>query len=376
MAVLWKLEPATAAKHRLYKRYLDAWWPIMLQPSARSGYERPRVTYVDAFAGPGCYEDGQEGSPIFAVDRLLIHVARERMNLRRDRVTMLFIEYDLARYQHLRELMVSRFGPLDRLPVRVEIEHGDAAVDTERLLTELGAWSAPMLAVFDSWGNVNVPFDLVRRIAAVRSSEVITTFGPNWFSRRQDINTDQLDTVFGGHGHWRPADREQRPDERWRAWLGTYRQALARAGFGYQLQFEVVPRTGQPLNLVYGTGSDKGVEIMKDAMWNVDGQEGMSFRDPRTRGAIPPGQLDLLQETQHADELTELLTQRLHVGQASVQDLGDWLLRETARWRRKDARGAVIIMRDTGQVTTTPPGRITKDTVVELVQPANRAATG
>lgn len=88
MALLWKLEPATAAKHRLYKRYLDAWWPIMLQPIRPSGYTRPRVTYVDAFAGPGCYEGGEDGSPIFAIDRLLNHAARDRMHLARDRVTM------------------------------------------------------------------------------------------------------------------------------------------------------------------------------------------------------------------------------------------------------------------------------------------------
>jgi hypothetical protein len=45
---LWKLEPATAAKHRLYKKYLDAWWPILLQPSASTGRSWPHVTYVDA----------------------------------------------------------------------------------------------------------------------------------------------------------------------------------------------------------------------------------------------------------------------------------------------------------------------------------------
>jgi hypothetical protein len=29
-----------------------------------------RVTYVDAGAGPGRYETGEEGSPVFALDRL------------------------------------------------------------------------------------------------------------------------------------------------------------------------------------------------------------------------------------------------------------------------------------------------------------------
>ena len=51
MAVTRPLEPATEAKHRLYKRYLDAWFPIFLQQAWVE-----RVTYVDAFAGPGEYE--------------------------------------------------------------------------------------------------------------------------------------------------------------------------------------------------------------------------------------------------------------------------------------------------------------------------------
>lgn len=366
MALLWKLEPATAAKHRLYRRYLDAWWPIMLQPIPPSGYRRPRITYVDAFAGPGEYEDGEDGSPIFAIDRLLNHAAIARMSLTPDRVTMLFIERDRERYHHLRDLVISRFGAIDQLPVRVCIRQGDAGTDTERLLTELNAWSAPILAIFDSWGNVNVPFSTVRRIANVKSSEVVTTFGPNWFSRRESLNSDELDQVFGGNEYWQPAEKEVRPDERWRSWLGTYRRALERAGFAFQLQFEVVPKTGLPLYLVYGTGSDKGVEVMKDAMWKVDGSEGMSFRDPRTRGAVPPGQQDLFQEVRQVDELTELLVQRLGKGRATVADLSSWLLRETSRWRRPHARDAVSKMRESGIVVITPDGRITGKSVVEL----------
>ena len=78
MDVLWKLEPATATKHRLYQRYLDAWWPILLQTSQRMGFARPRVTLLDAFAGR--YEDGEPGSPVFILDRLLHHGAVARMN--------------------------------------------------------------------------------------------------------------------------------------------------------------------------------------------------------------------------------------------------------------------------------------------------------
>ena len=68
----------------------------MLQPSPHDGRLRPRVTYLDAFAGPGRYDGGEEGSPVFALDRLLTHDAAERMHLSRDRVRLLFMEKDRA----------------------------------------------------------------------------------------------------------------------------------------------------------------------------------------------------------------------------------------------------------------------------------------
>jgi three-Cys-motif partner protein len=361
MSLLWKLKPATAAKHRLYRRYLDAWWPILLQPS-RTGYVQPRVTYIDAFAGPGRYEGGEEGSPVFTLRRLLEHTFVERMSLRRERVCLVFIEKDRPRYEHLCRELVERFGPLEELPVWVEVRHGEAR-EASAVLDEVKAWGFPVLAIFDSWGNVNVPLEVVSRIAQNRSSEVITTFGPNWFSRREQVDAEAFDEVFGGREYWEAADRESRTDERWRAWLSTYRDALARAGFRYRLQFQVVPRTGLPLYLVYGTGHEKGVQVMKDAMWDVDGNDGMSFRDPRTRGAPLPGQLDLWADGVQP-ELLELVDQRLRSGPAPLEELGRWLLLETARCRKPDARKAVQeLMRD-GLATIEPAGRLTAASVV------------
>jgi three-Cys-motif partner protein len=360
---LWKQEPATAAKHELYKRYLDAWWPILLQPTRGRSWER--VTYLDAFAGPGRYEGGEPGSPVFAIRRLLRHSATGRMNLRRERVRLLFLEKRSDRFSFLESELERQFGPLGDLPVWPQARQGEAGKDAERLLTDSGAWGSPVLAVFDSWGNVNVPLSLMKRIAANPASEVIVTFGPNWFSRQERRQPEHLDLVFGGRGYWESADAESRPDERWRKWLATYKDALRRAGFRYQLQFQIVLGTGQPLYLVYGTRHPKGVEVMKDAMWDVDGTDGMKFADPRTRNATPPGQLALWSGPEHA-ELEELVRQCLADGPVSLDKVRNWLLTETARWRARDAIPVIKELWDTGQVTVSPAGRLTGKSVITL----------
>ena len=337
----------------------------MLQPSSRDGRLWPRVTYLDAFAGPGRYLGGEEGSPVFALRRLLCHDAAERMHLSRDRVRMLFMENRHDRYQYLQSELGRCFGALDELPVWPEAFHAEAGVAAEGLLEQTGAWGNPVLAVFDSWGNVNVPLRFIRRLARNPASEVIVTFGPNWFSRREKLEPDRLDIVFGGRQYWEPADREQRTDERWRVWLATYRDALRRAGFRFQLHFRIVPRTGQPLYLVYGTGHQKGVEVMKDAMWDVDGNDGMGFADPRTRGAPPPGQLMFFAGTGNP-ELLELVRQRLEAGPVTLADLGQWLLVETARWRAKDARPAARDLQDAGEVSVSPSGRLAAASTIRL----------
>jgi three-Cys-motif partner protein len=362
---LWKLEPHTAAKHELYRRYVDAWWAIMLQ-AAPAGRPWDQITYIDAFAGPGEYLGGDPGSPVIALESLLMHRFLKQMNPTPRRVHLLLTENRSDRAGHLRAVLTHRFGPLDLLPVTITIRQAEAGAGTLELLNETGGRGYPVLAVFDSWGNVNVPHAVICQLARNPASEIIVTFGPNWFSRREELEPDKLDLVFGGRRYWEPANRESGTDERWRAWLGTYREALGRAGFRYRLQFEIVPRTGQPLYLVHGTKHAKGVEVMKKAMWDVDGNDGMGFRDPRTRGAPLPGQLTIWSASDFPqDELLDLAVQKLEAGAVSLGELGEWLLTETSRWRRPDAAKAVRQLVRDGRATV-PPGRLTSKSIVRL----------
>ncbi|MFJ9478852.1 hypothetical protein ACIRRI_28170 [Streptomyces mirabilis] len=102
-------------------------------------------------------------------------------------------------------------------------------------------------------------------------------------------------------------------------------------------------------------------------MWKVDDRDGESFRDLRTRGAEPEGQLDLFQAAGLADsELLELVTQRLTIGAASVETVGEWLLTESARWLPKHAMQAARQMRQDGLIVVQSPGKLTTKSRVTL----------
>lgn len=66
---LWDPEPHSRGKHHILRRYAQAWLPIMTRYN-------PRVVVVDAFAGPGRYVGGEEGSPIILLKAYLEHEFR------------------------------------------------------------------------------------------------------------------------------------------------------------------------------------------------------------------------------------------------------------------------------------------------------------
>ena len=135
-----------------------------------------------------------------------------------------------------------------------------------------------MLVVLDTFGGA-VRLDLVRRIADNPSSEVIITFEPHHFSRVATSDREtHADTVFGDPDWRRVADE---PPERKAKWLvAKYRRVLVDSGFAFVLTFELVNTRGHSLFLIFGTTHVRGLQKMKEAMWEVDPISGVQYRDP------------------------------------------------------------------------------------------------
>lgn len=339
--VPWDKTPHTAAKHRIYRAYLDKWFPILLSDN---GY--PSVTYAEGFAGPGVYKDGSEGSPIIAIQALLS--TPELRNTQKS-TRFVFVDDDPRCVKllgdELRRHFPDRPRPEGLMPVSV-IE-GTCSQSFEPALEAVGAWHQPILAVFDSWGNAPVPYKLMRRLAQNPSSEVVVTFMPQHFIRFVGQLRDDVDGVFGHDPSWRAVSEIADGSKKKGYLLGLYRSMLSEAGFQFLLDFELVTKNGESLYLIFGTNHRRGLEKMKQSVWEVDQMQGMGFRDPKDE--FEETLFDLTDP--QLGPLERMLIARLTGGERiRVESLREWALFSTV-YREQHVIPTLIRLREKGRVT-------------------------
>ena len=128
----------------------------------QSGFSE--VVYIDGFAGPGRYSEGEDGSPIIALNEAL-----QQSSLIRPEMTFLFVESRRDRAEMLRTILNDMNIPF-KFSVTVE---GDQApkLGFEIVVTGFiddrtrsGRVFPPTFAFIDPFGWGGVPFQLVRRI--------------------------------------------------------------------------------------------------------------------------------------------------------------------------------------------------------------------
>jgi len=188
----------------------------------------------------------------------------------------------------------------------------------------------------------------MRRLAQNPSSEVIVTFMPKHFMRFVSQMDDNVDAVFGHSGRWRDFTSCGTGSEKQMFLLARYRDMLKQAGFQYLLDFELVTRKGESLYIVFGTNHRRGLEKMKESVWEVDKLQGVGYRDPN----------DLRQETLFdldAPALRPLegllLSQLSTAGKTRVEDLRNFALFNTV-YREQHVIPALTALRDKLVITT------------------------
>ncbi|WP_089153915.1 hypothetical protein [Micromonospora sp. NBS 11-29] len=140
------------------------------------------------------------------------------------------------------------------------------------------------------------------------------------------------------------------------------RPALTAAGFPLVAEVELVPGGDAPARLLgYATGSDRGLEAMKEALWALDGDAGVRYRDP----ADPTGRVLDVGPDPELDPLgRELLAELGRVGPRTVTELRRFAATATI-YRAADANRALAPLLAAGAVIRDPEhGRLGGDVVI------------
>ena len=313
---VWPLEPHTRAKHEILRRYLQAWTPILTQ----GGF--PEIMYVDGFAGPGRYSEGEDGSPVIALQVALEQRAQIKATLR-----FVFVEKDDERAGVLREIVDDLETP-DNFQIEV---NGGETFETAfgRVLDSYqGRQLPPTFAFIDPFGWSGVPFSMIREILSYRSCEVLVNFMYEEINRflghpDQERNFDR----FFGTDEWREGIQLVEPRRRNRFLHDLYvRQLRDAAGVSYVRSFEMRnERDVVDYYLFHATNNILGLKRMKEAMWRVDESGEFTFSD-----ATDPNQAVLFGNEPRFDLLRRQMLAHFGGRDVSVEEIEHFVLTETA----------------------------------------------
>ena len=340
---IWPIEPHTAAKHELLRHYLGAWFPIMASKESR-------VIFLDGFAGPGIYSDGQPGSPIIALKALLDRKDLDRYA--RCQFIFHFIEKDPARHGRL-EIELQQFDPLPRnVAVATHLdEFQDVIENVSDSLSSHNRKIAPTLAFIDPFGVSGVPMKLISKFLDSHKCELFLILMVDHLNRF--LSTEHMrggrDSLFGTNDF--SAIEATAVGERIPMLVDLYRQQLQDvAKFCYTQGFEM-RRANETVAyyVVYATRHITGVEKFKDAMWKVDPSTGVSFSDRNwNQGSLLTG------SNVELSELQQRLSRDFRGEKVPIECLEEYAILKTP-YRKTHLRAALRSMKNRGSISVTKP---------------------
>ena len=343
----WVIDPHTEAKHAILRRYLQAWVPIL-------GRTFQQLNYIDGFAGPGRYSNGEDGSPIIALNVALEHDQDLQCDLK-----YLFVERDENRAATLRTI-IEDLPRARNVSVQVAQSTFETAVDSflDSNLVGSGGYANPTFAFIDPFGWTGFPFRIVRRIMTSPHCEVLVTFMYEEINRFID-HPDQVANFSCLFGTDEPIQIPSHftPEQRRRALHDFYvRQLRQEASVKYVRSFEMRnERNATDYFLFFASNNLTGLKRMKEAMWKVDDSGAFKYSD-----ATDPNQIVLLDLDSQLGVLRNLIIGRFRNEVATVAQIEEFVVAETpflATHYKRLLRALEVENPPRLSVLAAPPGR-------------------
>ena len=338
LGTIWDLEPHTAKKHELLRRYFEAWLPIMARWNGR-------VVYIDGFAGPGRYSKGEDGSPV-----VVLKAARDHAYPVKTELVCIFVEDDPDRYSHLKHVLDELAVSLPNY-IKWQVVPGkfdEHLTNTFKIIDTQKQAVAPTLVFIDPFGFSHTPFKTISNILKNSRCEVLVNFMYEEVNRFLSVekHSGDYDQLFGT-AQWRSVMNLSGAAQRRKALHDIYLSQLKTAA-QYVHSFEMLNQgNSTDYFLFFATNNLKGLEKMKEAMWKVDDTGSFQFSDHKDARGL----LSLFSEHPNLEPLRESILKTFSGKQVSIEDLRNWVIAET-EFLPKHLKGPVLApMEEDGEVS-------------------------
>lgn len=261
--LLWKLDPHTKAKHAILSEYLKAWFQIV-------GKTHSKLIFIDGFAGPGRYSEGEPGSPLIALD------IAKKANIS-SKILFQFVEEDKNRFKYLKnELNNLKIPPSFDISIENESFSNILSSTQDYLERNHGA---PIFAFIDPFGFKGIPFNLIKNLLSYQKCEIFINFmidSTNRFLEHPEkVIRCYIYELLGSSD----VSSIIESDNRIAALQRAYEERLKSVA-KFVLPFEMRNKKDRTqFFLFFASNHRLGHIKMKEAMWRIDKDGEFSFSD-------------------------------------------------------------------------------------------------
>lgn len=323
--IIWSIAPHTEMKHFILKKYLGAWLPII-------GNSSKRVIFIDGFAGPGEYKEGNDGSPIIALKALIDH----KLTLASEFI-FIFIEKEKDRCTHLSQV-ISKLKTPQKANIKFKVECGEFKEVITKILDDLenaGEKMAPTFLFIDPFGFSGIPMEQIKRFMVNNKCEVLITFMLDEMIRFCSLpqNENNLNELFGSE-EWKRIINDSNLSSEEKSWElhNFYLNQLKNvAKITYVRSFKMINKFNKiDYFLFFGTNNLLGLEKMKDAMWAVDPNGQFSFSD----ATYDPKQTLLFSPSPNYPKLEKEIIAEFKGRKATIEQIDEFVITKTSYLRK------------------------------------------
>lgn len=250
-------------KSKIVAKYFDTWANIIIRTQKCYPQHSQKIAYIDLFAGPGCYKDGTQSTPL----RILTNaIASSDL---RERLVAIFNDKDEKNSNAL-DIAIAGIPGIETLKYKPQVHNQEVGEEIVKMFESTNL--IPTLFFVDPWGYKGLSLRLVNSVLKDWGCDAIFFFNYNRINMGIDNEAVEkhMQALFGQEQVMVLRNKLRRKDPRRRELLIIEElcQALKAYGSRYVLPFSFKNDKGRRTShhLIFVSKHPRGYEIMKEIM--------------------------------------------------------------------------------------------------------------